>query len=279
MKWFRLDSDFYKNNDVQAILKSCGPTGIMVWLFLLANLSEEYTRSDQTEIEICPETLRHLCGLSPKKFQKSVKNLSEILHFSVRNIPKISQISVEKVSIFYPKFLEKQKKFFATEAARCRKKLVRTELPSSFSYTERDNNKYTVIKDNLISPPIVFENAAQILKFWNGCGAGKKCPENFLPMISEKVNELSKIRFNGNRIEIPTIQTAIENYASVITNDKYFYSYKFELLRFLEYNKIRKFLPGSFDINEFLNFKDKEKLDDDATQAAAIKKFLAEDTK
>ena len=107
MKWFKLDSDFPEDEKVNQCLDVLGHKGFTVWVILMAFLSQQYKGEPTKNFKIYARRLQKTCRVSSQNLHKTFTKLSQICGFSFT-------FADDFYNFTYPKFLEKQQKYFAS---------------------------------------------------------------------------------------------------------------------------------------------------------------------
>lgn len=108
MLWMKIDTDIHKDDKIEQLFMETGNKGVLAYFILLFTLGEKYEGDPQKPLQILLNPLqKHL-----KMYNKSLTNWLQI----ASNIFKFDY-KVETngyfIEIHYPKFLEKQQKYFA----------------------------------------------------------------------------------------------------------------------------------------------------------------------
>jgi hypothetical protein len=105
MKWFKLDSDFYKDPKVIECMIEKGKDAYVLWTVILGMLAERYEGNPKTKFQLSFSELRLFSRLKQN-------NLRSLLDYCHNKFGIMLEYSDNNVIIEYPKFLEKQQKYF-----------------------------------------------------------------------------------------------------------------------------------------------------------------------
>lgn len=198
IKWFKLDSDWYRDPKIQQLADEYGPKGLLMYVGILSALAERYSGDPTVPITISLRTLS-------RNLHVSVTKLSRFCHFCEEVMTLSCRFHDTFVTISYDKFLIKQHKYFASSVGFLRKSSRQLRIKSK---EVRTKSIYTLDFEKIWSsypkkigkkPAFVSFQRAQInggidivlkaIENQKGCDQWKQEGGKFIPLLASWLNQ------------------------------------------------------------------------------------------
>ena len=120
MRWFKLDTDYIRDDKVDECIDQLGHRGVHIWMALMAEICKRWNGDNLDETVIIPVTsFRRSCRITKATLDDNLAKLQRIFDFS-------ATITEGNLEVAYPKLLKKQGKYI--KAAKKGVKKLETDI-------------------------------------------------------------------------------------------------------------------------------------------------------
>jgi len=242
LRWFKHLSDSHNDPDLSVAWDKFGDAGVTVFWVTMEMYAKEFEHLDKNSDGFLKIGLKNYRRTLRKTFIK----VESILNFYQKKSRIFFKIEGDYILFKIPKFIELSDNY--SRLREFRKKHNDNKMITPRLHPEVE---VEVEEDKEVKKDVNY--CQEVFNYWNS----KKI--NIHRVLTEKIKSKINKRFKEHSPE--EIKKAIDNYYTVLTNDKYYFKYKWTLENFLgRAGGLPQFVDGSDPLNNFLKNKGESQL-------------------